>query len=140
MFVDPKGTWRDGFIHSFLRLYSRFCLYLDTFLFYANQEIQAPISWVILLILFTWFMTTLITGNQFEYHPESNLCNFIRLCFNIIDCFWRLLYNIYHCRLNEIPSFVSAVHVDDDDDKTTGIARALEVEHKKRMMKMTGGG
>lgn len=113
---------------------------------YSNHHSDAlhvPLAWVILIALGTYCVSTLGTAYQFEHKPEGNFANFCRLCLNTLDCIWKLIYNLYHCRLNEIPTVVCAT--DDEDDYTEqelltmklrpGIGRALEVEHQKSMKK-----
>jgi len=109
---------------------------------FHGDAFHVPLAWVVLVTLATFCVSTLITAHQFECNAEGNFANFCRLCINTLDCLWKLVYNLYHCRLNEIPSVTSAV---DDDDYTEqelltmklrpGIGRALEVEHHKSMMK-----
>eukprot|EP00979_Chaetoceros_neogracilis_P015009 scaffold5222_cov282-Chaetoceros_neogracile.AAC.24 len=119
------GSWSDRYNHG------------DAF--------RVPITWVILLNLSTFSIAALITAQQFEHNPEGNFANLCRLCINTLDCFCRIIYNLYHCRLNEIPTVVSA---EDDDDEYTeqelqnmklrpGIGKALDVEHRKSMRKTT---
>jgi len=59
---------------------------------------------------------------------------------------WKVLYNLYHCRLGDIPAVVCAD--DDEDDEYTdedletmklrpGIERALDVEHRKALRRTT---
>ncbi len=116
---------------------------------YHGDPLHIPLAWVILLILATNSFATLMTAYKFEYDPEGNFANFCRLCMNTFDCVWKLIYNLYHCRLNEIPTVVSAAE-DDDDEYTEqelramkprrGIGRALEVEHQKSMRKAKNQG
>jgi len=62
-----------------------------------------------------------------------------------------VLYNLYHCRLSDIPAVVCASEYDDDGDEEMmnyteeelermklrpGIERALDVEHRKSLKKV----
>ena len=109
--------------------------------YHYGDALHVPITWVILLNLSTFLITALITAYQFEHRPEGNFANFCRLCINTLECACKVIYNLYHCRLSEIPTVVSA---EDDDDEYTeqelqsmklrpGIAKALDVEHHKSM-------
>ena len=108
-----------------------------------GDQLHVPIAWVILINLSIFFISTLITAHQFEHYPEGNFANFCRLCINAMDCIFKLVYNLYHCRLNEIPSVVSAEDADDEYTEQElqnmklrpGISKALEVEHHKSMRK-----
>lgn len=135
----------DSYPSSTQRTYgksSHYNNYRDSFKAHADA-LHIPITWTILLNFFTFCIAMLITAHQFEYYPEGNFANFCRLCINTLDCIFKLMYNLYHCRLNEIPTVVCA---EDDDDEYTeqelqtmklrpGIGRALEVEHHKAMKK-----
>jgi len=105
---------------------------------------RIPLAWVILIIISNTAIAILLTAHQFENNPEGIFANFCRLCNNTLDCLYRLVYNCYHCRLNEIPTVVCAE--DGDEDAYTeqelhsmklrpGVGRALEVEHHKAMRK-----
>jgi hypothetical protein len=105
--------------------------------------LHVPLAWVILIVLATYCFATLVAAHQFEHNPEGNFTNFCRLCINTLDCLCKLVYNLYHCRLNEIPTVVCAEEHDDEYTEhelqtmklRPGIGRALEVEHNKSMRK-----
>ncbi len=111
---------------------------------------RVPLTWVILLLCTTYMFATMMTAHAFEKNPEGNMANFCRLCLHTCECLSTLLYNIYHCRLNEIGYVVVSstddMAVDEDDEYTEqelqrmklrpGIGRALEVEHHKAMRKI----
>lgn len=85
------------------------------------------------------------TAHQFEDNPEGQYANFCRLSLTTVGCICKIMYNLYHCRLGDIPSVVCAE--DDDEDYTDedlermklrpGIERALDVEHRKSLRKTT---
>ena len=103
-----------------------------------------PLPWVLFLMLTFVPIGMLLTAHQFESYPEGQCTNFCRLSLNTLECIWKVIYNLYHCRLGDIPSVVCAT--DDEDEYTEedlermklrpGIERALDVEHRKSL-KMT---
>lgn len=113
----------------------------------SRDPIKIDLFWVIILIMVTLGMGTLLTAHQFEHNSEGDYPNFCRLTLNIFYCLWMVLYNMYKCRLGEIPSVVCATDDFTDEDPYTeqelqtmkcrpGIENALEREHSRSMMKL----
>lgn len=86
----------------------------------------------------------ILTAQQFVNNPEGNYANCCRLILNIFTCIGKMVYNLYHCRLSEIPQVVCYMDDEDEIDEEElekmkprpGIERALEMEHKKAMQSM----
>lgn len=104
-----------------------------------------PLPWV-LFLMFTFVpIGMLLTAHQFESYPEGQCTNFCRLSLTTLECIWKVIYNLYHCRLGDIPSVVCAT--DEEDEYTEddlermklrpGIERALDIEHRKSLKKTT---
>jgi len=62
-----------------------------------------------------------------------------------VNCIYKVIYNLYHCRLSEIPQVVFASELEEDeytDEEIErmrlrpGIERALDVEHRKALRKV----
>eukprot|EP00581_Thalassiosira_minuscula_P036038 CAMPEP_0184443900 /NCGR_PEP_ID=MMETSP0740-20130409/887_1 /TAXON_ID=385413 /ORGANISM="Thalassiosira miniscula, Strain CCMP1093" /LENGTH=125 /DNA_ID=CAMNT_0026812417 /DNA_START=171 /DNA_END=548 /DNA_ORIENTATION=+ len=63
-----------------------------------------------------------------------------------VNCIYKVIYNLYHCRLGDIPQVVCAAELEDDLEYTDeemerirlrpGIERALDVEHRKALRKV----
>ncbi|KAL7539186.1 hypothetical protein ACHAXR_009087, partial [Thalassiosira sp. AJA248-18] len=99
---------------------------------------------VFLLVLLT-LMGMLVTAHQMEHAPEGTYANCCRVSLHTINCIYKLIYNLYHCRLSEIPQVVFASELEDDeytDEEIErmrlrpGIERALDVEHRKALRKV----
>lgn len=86
----------------------------------------------------------IITAYQIEHTPEGTFANCCRVSHHTIQCIYKLLYNIYHCRLGNIPEIL---HPHDDDTDYTdeelermgprpGIEQSLEREHHRAMKKV----
>ena len=113
----------------------------------SKEPIKIDLFWVIILIMLTLGMGTLLTAYQFEHNSGGDYPNFCRLALNTFYCLWMILYNMYRCRLGEIPSVVCASDEYADEDPYTeqelqtmqcrpGIENALEREHARSMRKL----
>jgi hypothetical protein len=81
-----------------------------------------------------------------EHDPEGNYANCCRVSLHSVSCVYGVIYNLYHCRLSEIPQVVFASEMEDGEDYTDeelermrlrpGIERALDVEHRKALRKV----
>lgn len=101
-------------------------------------------------MMLTLGMGTLLTAHQFENNSNGDYPNFCRLTLHTFYCIWMIIYNIYKCRLGEIPSVVCASdeYAGDEDPYTEqelqtmvcrpGIENALEREHSRAMVKLIG--
>ena len=110
------------------------------------MNVRVPLLPVLILCGVFLYGGMLFTAYQFERNAEGIFTNCCRWSIRTARCTGRVLYNVYHCRLGEIPPIVCAT--DDDDDEYTdeelermqprpGIARALENEHRKAYRRTT---
>jgi len=121
------------------------------------MKVQIPLIAVLLLFPCILFAGMAYTAHTFERSPESTYANFCRLTLHTMRCAYRLAYNLYHCRLGEIPGVVCALEDEDeygrdytDEELDTmklrpGIGKALDVEHRKALKRtketeLKGGG
>jgi hypothetical protein len=116
---------------------------------HTNTNMQLPTITIsiipaISLLLFITISAMIITAYQIEHTPEGTFANCCRLSHHTIHCVYKLLYNIYHCRLGNIPEIL---HPHDDDTDYTdeelermgprpGIEQSLEREHHRAMKKV----
>jgi hypothetical protein len=88
----------------------------------------------------------LLTANRMEHAPDGNFANCCRVSLHTVHCVYKVVYNLYHCRLGDIPQAVFASEYGDDDDYTDeeiermrlrpGVERALDVEHRRALRKV----
>ena len=116
---------------------------------HTNTNMQIPTITIsiipaILLLLFITTSAMIITAYQIEHTPEGTFANCCRVSHHTINSVYKLLYNIYHCRLGNIPEIL---HPHDDDTDYTdeelermgprpGIEQSLEREHHRAMKKV----
>ncbi|KAL3799839.1 hypothetical protein ACHAWO_009960 [Cyclotella atomus] len=113
---------------------------------FKMPELQLSIIPAIFLILFMTLIGMLITAHQMENSPEGTFANCCRVSLTTVSCIYKVIYNLYHCRLSEIPQVVFASEFENDDELTDeelermklrpGIERALDVEHRKALRKV----
>jgi hypothetical protein len=108
-------------------------------------QLQLSLIPAIFLILFVTVTGMLITAYQMEHAPEGTFANCCRVSLTTVSCIYKVVYNLYHCRLGEIPQVVFASEFDDDEltdeelermKLRPGIERALDVEHRKALRKV----
>ena len=101
-----------------------------------------PTIFLSMLITFTGM---LITAHRMEHHPEGNFANCCRVLLHTVNCIYKVIYNLYHCRLGDIPQVVFASELEEDEYTEEeiermrlrpGIERALDVEHRKALRKV----
>jgi len=96
---------------------------------------------VLFVATFSIFGGMIMTAYQLVRNPEGNYANCCRLILNMCTCLGKLIYNLYHCRLSEVPQVVCYMDDEDEEDEEElekmklrpGIERALEMEHRKAM-------
>ena len=100
------------------------------------------------LVAFATLVGMVLTANRMERDPDGNFANCCRVALRTVHCTGMVIYNLYHCRLGDIPRvvFASEYDGDDDDDYTdeeiermrprAGIERALDVEHRRALRKV----
>lgn len=113
---------------------------------FKMPEVKISLIPAIFLILFIAVIGMLITAHQMEHHGEGTFANCCRVSLTTVSCVYKVIYNLYHCRLGEIPQVVFASEFEDDDELTDeelqrmklrpGIERALDVEHRKALRKV----
>ena len=113
---------------------------------FKMPELQLSIIPAIFLIMFVTVIGMLITAYQMEHSPEGTFANCCRISLTTVSCIYRVIFNLYHCRLGEIPQVVFASEFENDDELTDeelermklrpGIERALDVEHRKALRKV----
>ncbi|KAL7481228.1 hypothetical protein ACHAW6_006910, partial [Cyclotella cf. meneghiniana] len=109
-------------------------------------SLQISLLPAIVLILFVALVGMLLTAHQMENSPEGTFANCCRVSLATVSCICKVIYNLYHCRLGDIPQVVFASDFEDDDELTDdelqrmklrpGIERALDVEHRKALRKV----
>ena len=115
---------------------------------FSNLGATSPklglISVVLLSSLFT-LTGMLITAHRMEHNPEGNFANCCRVSLHTVTCIYKVIYNLYHCRLGDIPQVVFASELEEEeytDEEIErmrlrpGIERALDVEHRKALRKV----
>ena len=115
---------------------------------FSNLSATSPklglISVVLLSSLFT-LTGMLITAHRMEHAPEGNFANCCRVLLHTVTCIYKVIYNLYHCRLGDIPQVVFASELEEEeytDEEIErmrlrpGIERALDVEHRKALRKV----
>jgi len=89
----------------------------------------------------------LLTAHSLEHHPEGTFANCCRVSLHTVSCVYSIIYNLYHCRLGEIPGIICGGSSELDEDEYTeeelermnlrpGIERALDIEHRKALRKV----
>eukprot|EP00571_Detonula_confervacea_P015609 CAMPEP_0172308364 /NCGR_PEP_ID=MMETSP1058-20130122/8977_1 /TAXON_ID=83371 /ORGANISM="Detonula confervacea, Strain CCMP 353" /LENGTH=323 /DNA_ID=CAMNT_0013020757 /DNA_START=437 /DNA_END=1408 /DNA_ORIENTATION=+ len=99
----------------------------------------------ILLLVFVSLTGMLATAHQMEHDPEGTFANCCRVSLHTANCIYKVVYNLYHCRLGDIPQVVFASELEEDeytDEEIErmrlrpGIERALDIEHRKALRKV----
>lgn len=113
-----------------------------------GKPFQTKVSLLPILFLFIVFSLAgmLATAHHMENNPEGTFANCCRVSLGTVACVYGVIYNLYHCRLGDIPQVVCATDEDVMDDYTDeelermklrpGIERALDVEHRKTLRKV----
>lgn len=104
-------------------------------------DVQVPIIPVLILGGLMMYCGMVFTAFMYQERPESTFTNCCRLSINTSKTAWSIAFNLYHCRLGEIPPIVCAMDDEDDlsDDEIErmkprpGIDKALQIEHCKAM-------
>ncbi len=88
----------------------------------------------------------LLTAHSLEHHPEGTFANCCRVSLHTVSCVYSIIYNLYHCRLGEIPGIICGGSELTEDEYTEeelermnlrpGIERALDTEHRKALRKV----
>ena len=88
----------------------------------------------------------LLTAHSLEHHPEGTFANCCRVSLHTVNCVYRVMFNLYHCRLGELPGIICGGSELEEDEYTEeelermtlrpGIERALDTEHRKALRKV----
>lgn len=88
----------------------------------------------------------LLTAHSMERHPEGTFANCCRVSLQSVICVYSIIYNLYHCRLGELPGIICGGTELEEDEYTEeelermnlrpGIERALDTEHRKALRKV----
>jgi hypothetical protein len=109
--------------------------------FIAKMNVNVPLIPVLLIAGSLLYFAMVFTAFMYQVHPESMFTNCCRISINTSRTAYLIGFNLYHCRLGDIPPIVCAMDDEDDlDDEEiarmkprAGIDKALEIEHKKTM-------
>ena len=110
-----------------------------------GPSVQLSIIPVVLLSVLITFIGMLITAHRMENDPEGNFANCCRVLLHTVNCIYKVIYNLYHCRLGDIPQVVFASELEEEEYTEEeiermrlrpGIERALDVEHRKALRKV----
>ena len=85
---------------------------------FKMPELQLSIIPAIFLIIFITVIGMLVTAYQMEHSPEGTFANCCRVSLTTVSCIYRVIFNLYHCRLGEIPQVVFASEFENDDELT----------------------
>jgi hypothetical protein len=107
--------------------------------FMEKLDVKVPLIPSLLIAGVLIYGGMVLTAFMYQVYPESYFTNCCRLSINASKAAYLVGYNLYYCRLGEIPPIVCAM--DDEDDLSDeeiermklrpGIGKALEKEHKK---------
>jgi hypothetical protein len=88
----------------------------------------------------------LCTAFMFQVRPESTFTNCCRLSVHCLRTIYLILWNLYHCRLGDIPPVICATDDDNNDElqdeeiqrmkPRPGIETALTIEHRKAVTRI----
>lgn len=114
-----------------------------------KSPIKVPSTRNIFLAIFLFSSITLCgmltTAHHMEHNPEGTFANCCRVSLHTLHCLWRVIYNLYHCRLGDVNNAVFSTELEEDeytDEEIErmrlrpGIERALDVEHRKALRKV----
>ncbi|KAL7549318.1 hypothetical protein ACHAWF_012586 [Thalassiosira exigua] len=99
----------------------------------------------VFVLIFFALIGMLITAHKMEHDPEGTFANCCRVSLHTVNCIYKVIFNLYHCRLGEIPVVVMGAELDEDEytdeeiermQLRPGIERALDVEHRKALRKV----
>mmetsp|Transcript_8439 Transcript_8439/g.19817 ORF Transcript_8439/g.19817 Transcript_8439/m.19817 type:complete len:356 (+) Transcript_8439:127-1194(+) len=108
-------------------------------------SVQISLVPALFLLIFLSLTGMITTAHFMEHHSEGNVANCCRVILHTVHCIWKVVYNLYHCRLGDIPQVVFASELEEEDftdeelERMTlrpGIERALDVEHRKALRKV----
>lgn len=113
---------------------------------FNTSSLEISLIPAIFVLILVSLIGMLITAHHMEHDPEGNYANCCRVSLHSVSCVYGVIYNLYHCRLSEIPQVVFASEMEDGEDYTDeelermrlrpGIERALDVEHRKALRKV----
>ena len=112
-----------------------------------HHDVKIDLFKAIFFLLLISATGMLLTAQSLENHPEGTFSNCCRVSLHTVSCVYSIVYNLYHCRLGEIPGIICGGSAEISEDEYTeeelermnlrpGIERALDVEHRKALRKV----
>ena len=111
--------------------------------FMGKINVKVPLIPFILIAGIFIYLGMVFTAYKYQVDSNSRFTRLCRTSINVFLCIYKVLLNVWRCRLDEIPPII--FDVPDDDDYTEdelermklrpGMGRALESEHKKAVAK-----
>lgn len=107
-------------------------------------NVDVPLVPAIIVASIVMCCGMLCTAFMYQARPESTFTNCCRLSIHCIRSACAIVFNLYHCRLGDIPPIVCAMEdADDLDDEELarmkprpGIEKALHIEHQKALSRV----
>ena len=113
-------------------------------LFMNKVNVDVPLVPAMIVAAVLMYCGMVCTAFMYQARPESTFTNCCRLSVNCIRSAYGIVFNLYHCRLGDIPPIVCAMEDDDDLDNAElermkprpGIVKALHIEHQKALSRV----
>jgi len=110
------------------------------------QPVKIDLFKAIFFLLLICSTGMLLTAHSMEHHPEGTFANCCRVSLHTVNCIYSIIFNLYHCRLGELPGIICGGAELEEDEYTEeelermtlrpGIERALDTEHRKALRKV----
>lgn len=110
------------------------------------QSVKIDLFKAIFCLLLICTTGMLLTAHSMEHHPEGTFANCCRVSLHTVNCVYSILFNLYHCRLGELPGIICGGSELEEDEYTgeelermtlrPGIEGALDREHRKALRKV----
>lgn len=113
----------------------------------SSASARVSLLGVVLVFFLMFPASALFTAYAFEHHPEGTYANFCRLSLNSTRCVYRMVYNIYHCRLGALTRNLFTEdeeqygkdYSDEELERMKarpGLESAMDAEHGKAMKRL----
>jgi hypothetical protein len=110
------------------------------------QPVKIDLFKAIFFLLLICTTGMLLTAHSMEHHPEGTFANCCRVSLHTVNCVYLIIFNLYHCRLGELPGIICGGSELEEDEYTEeelermtlrpGIEGALDREHRKALRKV----
>ena len=110
------------------------------------QPVKIDLFKAIFFLLLICTTGMLLTAHSMEHHPEGTFANCCRVSLHTVNCVYSIIFNLYHCRLGELPGIICGGSELEEDEYTEeelermtlrpGIEGALDREHRKALRKV----